>query len=1475
MPQFRLPAVLAVLAAGLVLSGCGKEPRPQIQPGPEQPALVEPKKGNDLLPGQSTGSFTPITSRDRDTASAEVATLKPMFAPVAPPEPTKQEQYDTALLNALNLLADRKHAQALAALEAARAIQDTEQVRQQIERLKALLDQGAAAERYAQDVQIVLDGGKPEEAAKLATAGLQQYGATDVAERLIKQKLQAEALLAARTDDKTAQRARLRQEAETALRDQNLPAASIALEQALQYGDDPDLRQRLDGVKVSLSRYQENRTRAAELRKDPVNLEDAIAALQEADRAWDTPQVRQEIDECNLALQKRRDRLAIADFEVRGDVGIPVAGRAVAEELLTGFKPRYDLVERGQLARVLDELRLEGADLGTNEAGRREVGRITRVRYLVVGSLTAFNGITISARLVEVPSGLVVQTARLVARDPQEMMTLLPQVANILMMNDAQKMAYEQQLAQQVPAVTPIIPVATLPPLPEIGQPAPPPLIVYSPRPPDFGGLQPRDFDQLQPVVLVPAPAPAVVVIQREDPYRQRTVQVAVELGDNLFRRGRYREAHAQFELALSFSPHRTDLSIRVERCRPHLPPPVVVVAPPPPPLVIVAPAPPVVYVPVARPRIAILNFVVNADPGRVPSSFGDWAAEQMTAYFNPMYEVVERGEVCWYMGRLGITMRDVVYNPSARVCLGRALNVRFLVMGAIQQTASFDVSTHLVDVESGGKQGGGKIHVQDSQELKLRLGELVHQTANTTPGQAPKLQEDAKDIEKVLNDARQLLQKGQSAQAAAVCQEGLKRHPGHAGIQAMLHQAEQQVQVAKLEEGRRQEQKQQQAQTALAQQKQQALARDAESARRLAEQQAAARTDAERRAQEGQKQRAFDDLLAGGRRAVAQANYPQAVQMLQSAVALKPNEAVATRELAQAKAKADEAVRAKAVQEQAQKEAAQRKQREDDLARARNQVAEANRQRAAAEQTRHQAQEARDQAAYTKYLTEGRQLLAGGKYEAALSSLQSARQLRQTDEVKALLTQAQDKLAQAEAQKKGAQGKAELERLAQEKAAREKADALAKRNQDTYNQALQAAQKALADKRYDEAIAKFQEAGKIFRTDVVLNGQHQAEEARTKERAAVEAAKRKQTEDQQRLAAEAERRKKAAEDQQRAASDAEKRKKADEQQRGAEVQRLLREGDAALTAKQFDSAAKAFNQVATLMPGSAEARAGLARTEQARREGMALAQRQKEELDRLTKFRIALDTGRAHLAAKRYDAALAALNEAVKINPTDPTARAVLKEAENARGAADLAQRKKDEEQRAERVRQLLASGRAALNGKQFDAASKAFGDAAKLAPTDPAVAKALQDLDQARRAAASADAEQTKRLQIYQQNMTAGKQALAARRYDDAAKWFTEAGKIQPGNPEVAAMLQEVEKGRAAARAAQEMDARKKQQEEQARRNEFTRLMGQGRSAMTAKRYDDAVKAFTDALRYQPGNPEATRALQDAEQARKGGKK
>jgi tetratricopeptide (TPR) repeat protein len=1383
----RPPAFARLLALSLIgvcLIGCGGQQPGRIDPqdtGPVTPGTLKPVPSSEATPVSADPGMVKGESSPPDSI------LKLLDLPADKgPQLTKDERYDAALLEALGKMADRNYADALAALEQARAVQDTEQVRLEIDKVRKLIDEQKAAEQTQRDVQAVLNDGKPEEAAKLASAGLQQYGGGDSAGPLAQLKREADALASAPIEDGAVRRARFTREGDDAVRDRNLRAAVIAYEQALQASDDPAVHTKLDEVRVSVSRYDEQRQRAWDLRRDPANLEQALAALQEAAKAWDTPQVRQDIDECTLALQKRRDRITVADFEVRGDVGIPMAGRTVAENLLPSFKPRFDLVEREQFGKVLDELRLEASDVPASDEARQQVGKLARVRYLVVGSITPLCGITVNARLVEVQTGLVVQTAKLIAADPDDLMRRLPKLALMLQMTDDQKIAFEADLAQAVAAPVQPAVIAAVPPPPPVPVAgvvvvAPPPIIVFTPRPAPIGGLVIADFDRLPPP---PSPERSGfsfdLFIGRDNPVKGRLLSVSLELGDNLFRRGRYQEAQRHFELAFSLSKGSADISVRLDRCRQLAPPP------PPPPMVVVA-----VPVVVVRPRIAIFNFIVNAPPGLVPTGCDNWAADQLAGCYAAQYEVIDRGEVCWWMGRLGITMRDVLFDPTARAALAQSLNARFFVFGSMTHTASFDVTTHMVDAQTGAKTGGGFIHVQDHNEMKLRMQELVGQ-ATGTPAQAKQLAQDGRDSEKAVNDARKLLQAGKFAEASAAAKAGLQKYPNNVALHTLQAQADQQLEKARLEEARHQEAARQAAQAEAARKQQQELAKQAEAARLRAQQEAKNRDEATKRAQEAQKQHAFDNLLAQAHAATKAGHPQQAVSLYDSALALKSDPAAA-RERDEIKASAAQAAKAKADAEKAQQEAEAQKKRDAALVAARAKVEAEKKQREAEEAQKQKAQAERDAAELTRLLEQAKGFLAKGQYDAAMGAIQTARRLKKSDEVEKLAAQVQESQARADAEKKGQQAKAEAEKkMAAEKAARDKAEAEAKLKQQQYQTVLAEAQKALAEKHYDQAIAKYEEAGKLFRTDAVLAGIKQAQDAKGREATA-----------------------------------------AKEQQQAEKVRQLVAAGRAATAKGQYDAAAKSLGEANALAPKDAAVQQALRELAQAKEHAATDADKAKRQAE----YAKAIQAGRDAYAARRLDDAVKAFGDALRITPGDRDATALLQQATKVRD--DMKATTDAEAKRKADYARLMNQGQTAMAGKHYAEAVKVYGDALRVVPNDPTASKALKDAQAALDAtkppphppappaeytrqmdAAAAlekqqkyadavmaykaalklvpgDAKATKGAD-FAQHMADGQKALAARKFPDAVREFEAALKVMPNNADATALLKRAKDGR-----------------------------------------------------------------------------
>src|SRR5262245_12687804 len=609
----------SLLALTLVLTlSCSREP------------AANPGKGPVAADGQV--QVAPPKEVDGKPVGGGGAQLQPEKDDAAPVV-SDNEKYEAALTEGLLYMADQKWSQALLSFETAQRFVDTEFIRGEIGKLRQRVEQETAAKKTVGDIEKVLEEGKAQEAAKLTQQALKEFGDGDTSAQFVKLRLQADALQSASSrEDAVARAQRYRQEGEAALREQNLRAASLAFEQALQAGDDARLQGQLDDVRSRLQRYDSLRRRAAELRRDPQQLEDALDTLNDAAKAWDTLQIRQDIDECTLALQKRRDNLSVADFEVRGNLGFADAGRTIAEELLPHFKARFDLVERSQIGKVVAELKLEESFVDDVDQ-QRELARLAKVRYLVLGSVSRLSGVTVSARLVDARSGLVVQTGRITAPTMEDAVGQLPMLAKQLMMSDDEKIAFDAQQALVAKKIMPPPddqPLPAPPPAPVVGvEPAPPPAVVVEvPAPPPFVGVTIESFRRLPPppavIATLPPPPPPVAIVNH------RLLHASLTLGDDLFRRGRYAEAHRHFEFALNLSPGNFDLRLRLERVRPLLPPPPVVIVEP-----VVAP---VAFV---RHRIAILDFATFGDPRVLPPGFVPWTASHPSAYFCASSDVV------------------------------------------------------------------------------------------------------------------------------------------------------------------------------------------------------------------------------------------------------------------------------------------------------------------------------------------------------------------------------------------------------------------------------------------------------------------------------------------------------------------------------------------------------------------------------------------------------------------------------------------------------------------------------------------------------------------------------------------------------------------------------------------------------------------------------------------------------------------
>ena len=227
------------------------------------------------------------------------------------------------------------------------------------------------------------------------------------------------------------------------------------------------------------------------------------------------------------------------------------------------------------------------------------------------------------------------------------------------------------------------------------------------------------------------------------------------------------------------------------------------------------------------------------------------------------------------------------------------------------------------------------------------------------------------------------------------------------------------------------------------------------------------------------------------------------------------------------------------------------------------------------------------------------------------------------------------------------------------------------------------------------------------------------------------------------------------------------------------------------------------------------------------------------------------MKAGNDALAAKRYDEAAKAFSAASLLAPDDNTIKALAQSAQQMNDAlnkpADPESKKRLEElQRAIDLQKQLNQYQAELAARNLDAADRILKQLALTAANDPLVLQAQQQLQNAQAAAAAADAQRQQRLQDFQARVAAGQAAMQAQRYDDAVQAFTYARVLNPDDATVPGLLQQAQNAR-----------------------DLQTALKQFRTALAARDLDAANKAYSSATLLAPNNPAVTQAFSDLQQA------
>ena len=193
--------------------------------------------------------------------------------------------------------------------------------------------------------------------------------------------------------------------------------------------------------------------------------------------------------------------------------------------------------------------------------------------------------------------------------------------------------------------------------------------------------------------------------------------------------------------------------------------------------------------------------------------------------------------------------------------------------------------------------------------------------------------------------------------------------------------------------------------------------------------------------------------------------------------------------------------------------------------------------------------------------------------------------------------------------------------------------------------------------------------------------------------------------------------------------------------------------------------------------------------------------------------------------------------------------------------------------------VPKLLQQGRAAIAAKNWTAAATAINSAAKLAPTDANVLRAVEEYTKAVEAAQRQQADQAKKDQAKQEELAKqtevqkllqqGRAAIAAKNWTTAHDAIEKATKIAFTDGDVQRAVKEYNQAKEADQRQQAAQVAK-QKEDQAKQQEVQKLLQQGRAAIAAKNWGVAYTAIIEnATKLAPTDTDVLRARQEYSQA------
>jgi tetratricopeptide (TPR) repeat protein len=282
-------------------------------------------------------------------------------------------------------------------------------------------------------------------------------------------------------------------------------------------------------------------------------------------------------------------------------------------------------------------------------------------------------------------------------------------------------------------------------------------------------------------------------------------------------------------------------------------------------------------------------------------------------------------------------------------------------------------------------------------------------------------------------------------------------------------------------------------------------------------------------------------------------------------------------------------------------------------------------------------------------------------------------------------------------------------------------------------------------------------------------------------------------------------------------------------EKRQTDVQRLVNQAKEAMEKKQYAQAVRALEEARQLAPDDEAIKKALD-------EAKAALEKDTAEQKRMSEYKTHIEAAQAALEAQRFTDAVRAAVAAQQAVPNDGDAILIQKAAENRLAALQ------GHEKRVAAHKDLMDRAAAAVTAKRYADAVALYRSAQQLFPDDK---NTLKELRKARLSLA-------KGREQYSQLMEQADAALALNHLVEANQLYKQAAEVLPGDP-AALRGQEATAGVLG-------NLRDRQVA-------YDRFMIQGSNALRAQRFLQAARAFREALRVMPAAPDAVLGLREAE--------